>query len=153
MADSSDRLSLAYNTFFVDVYPSVTQSGTVALRFVITGKGTPPEEARLNLQLCLKAGETLETGTGQKFTLSADRIELSPEVLGGSIHLQSWTLNAEPTARLSWPVYPYNPYADAPESTLEHAVGVLSVPIVLKNDNKRFIRPHEQEISFTLEMK
>jgi hypothetical protein len=151
MADSGDRLSLAYNTFFVDVYPSVTQNNSLTLRFVISGKGKPPDEARLNLQLCLKAGEALETGTGRKFTLSADRIDVSPEVLGGSVHLQGWTLNADPAARLSWPVYPYNPYADAPESTLEHAVGVLSVPIVLKNDNGRFIRPHEQEISLTLE--
>ncbi len=153
MADSGDRLSLAYNTFFVDVYPSVTENNAVALRFVISGKGKSPEEARLNLQLCLKAGESLETGTGRKFTLGADRIEVSPEVLGGSVHLQGWTLHADPTARLVWPVYPYNPYADAPESTLEHAVGVLSVPIVLKDDNRRFIRPHEQEISFSLEVK
>jgi hypothetical protein len=125
----------------------------VTLRFVISGKGRPPEEARLNLQLCLKAGETLETGTGRKFTLGADRIEVPPEVLGGSVHLQGWTLNADPAARLLWPVYPYNPYADAPDSTLEHAVGVLSVPVVLKNDAQRFIRPHEQEISLTLEAK
>ena len=153
MADSGDRLSLAYNTFFVDVYPSVSQNNSVTLRFVISGKGKPPDEARLNLQLCLKTGETLETATGRKFTLGADRLEAAPDVLGGSVHVQGWTLNADPAARLLWPVYPYNPYADAPESTLDHAVGVLSVPIVLKNDNKRFIRPHEQEISFTLEAK
>jgi hypothetical protein len=153
MADSGDRLSFAYNAFFVDLYSSVTHSNAVVLRFVISGKGKPPEESRLNLQVCLRAGETVETGTGHRFTLSADRIEVPPEVLGGSVHLQGWTLNADPTARLVWPVYPYNPYADAPESTLEHAVGVLSVPVVLKSDNKRFIRPHEQEISFTLEVK
>ena len=153
MADSGDRLSLAYNSFFVDIYPSVTQSGGLALRFAFTGKGKPPEEARLNLQLCLKPGETLETGTGQKFTLSGDRIAVSPEVLGGSVHMQGWTLYADPTARLVWPVHPYNPYADAPEPTLEHAVAVLSVPIALKDENKRFIRPQEQEIPITLEVK
>ncbi|HXX23531.1 MAG TPA: hypothetical protein VEO19_10300 [Terriglobia bacterium] len=150
MAENGDRLSLAYNTFFADLYASVTNRNVVALRFVISGKGMPPDEARLNLQLCLKAGETLETGTGQRFTLSADRIEVSPEVLGGSLHLSGWTLKADPAARLVWPVYPYNPYADAPESTLEHAVGVLSVPLVLKEDQERFIRPYAQEISFEL---
>jgi hypothetical protein len=150
MAENGDRLSLAYNTFFADLYASVTNPNVVALRFVISGKGMPPDEARLNLQLCLKAGETLETGTGQRFTLSADRIEVSPEVLGGSLHLSGWTLKADPAARLVWPVYPYNPYADAPESTLEHVVGVLSVPLVLKADHERFIRPHAQEISFEL---
>jgi len=103
------------------------------------------------LQLCLKAGETLETGTGQRFTLGADRIELSPEVLGGSVHVQGWTLKGDPAARLVWPVYPYSPYANAPETTLEHAVGVLTVPLILKEDHERYVRPHEQEISFTLE--
>jgi hypothetical protein len=150
MAENGERLSLAYNTFFADLYASVTNPNVVALRFVISGKGMPPDEARLNLQLCLKAGETLETGTGQRFTLGADRIEVSPEVLGGSLHLSGWTLKADPAARLVWPVYPYNPYADAPESTLEHAVGVLSVPLVLKADHERFIRPHAQEILVTL---
>ena len=153
MADSGDRLSLAYNSFFVDLYPSATPNNALALRFVITGKGKPPEEAGLNLQLCLKAGETLETGTGQKYTLSADRIDVSPEVLGGSVGVQGWTLHADPSARLVWPVHPYNPYADAPEPTLEHAVAVLSVPIILKDENKRFIRPQEQEIAFSLEVK
>jgi hypothetical protein len=151
MAEDSDRLSLAYNTFFADLYASVTHNNDVALRFVISGKGRPPDDARLNLQLCMKAGETLETGTGQRFTLSADRIELAPELLGGSVHVPGWTLKADPAARLVWPVYPYNPYADAPESTLEHAVGVLSVPLVLKEDHQRFVHPHEQEISLTLE--
>jgi hypothetical protein len=150
MAEGSDRLSLAYNTFFADLYLSVTQNDDVALRFVISGKGRPPDEARLNLQLCLKGGETLETGTGKRVTLSADRIELSPEVLGGSVHSQGWTLKVDPTARLVWPVYPFNPYANAPESTLEHAVGVLSVPLILKQDRERYVRPHEQEISFAL---
>lgn len=150
MAEAGDRLSLSYNTFFVDLYSSVTGSNDVALRFVISGKGKPPEEARLNLQLVLKAGETLETGTGQKFTLSQDRIELSPEVLGGSVHVEGWTLKADPAARLVWPVYPYNPYANAPETTLVHAVGVLSVPLVLKEEHGHYIRPHEQEISLTL---
>ena len=151
MAENGDRLSLAYNTFFADLYASVTNPNAVALRFVITGKGKPPDEARLNLQLCLKAGETLETGTGQRFSLSTDRIEVSPAVLGGSLHLSGWTLKADAASRLVWPVYPYNPYADALETTLEHAVGVLSVPLVLKEDHERFIRPHAQEISFTLE--
>jgi hypothetical protein len=150
MAEGNDRLSLAYNTFFADLYLSVTQSNDVALRFVISGKGRPPDEARLNLQLCLKAGENLETGTGQKFTLGAGRIELSPELLGGSLHSHDWTLKVDPAARLVWPVYPYNPYANAPESGLEHAVGVLSVPLRLKENRERFVRPHEQEISFTL---
>ena len=43
---------------------------------------------------------------------------------------------------------PYNPYADGPEKTLEHAVGALTVPLVLKDG--KYIRPGEQTISFVL---
>src|SRR5205814_96592 len=78
MAEGGDRLSLAYNTFFADIYTAVTENNEVAIRFVISGKGKPPDEARLNLQLCQKPGEVLATATGQKFTLSAEKIELSP---------------------------------------------------------------------------
>jgi hypothetical protein len=151
MAEGSDRLSLAYNTFFTDLEVSVLSNNEVAIRFEITGKGRPSEEAHLNLQLCLKAGGTLETGAGRKITLGSERIELAPEALGGWIHHNGWMLTVDPTATLVWPIYPYNPYANGPETTLEHAVGVLSVPLHQKEQHARYIRPHEQEISFSLE--
>jgi hypothetical protein len=122
----------------------------VTIRFVISGKGTPPEEAQLTLQLCLKAGETLETAAGRKILLGTERVELSSDALGGWIRHHGWTLKIDPTARLIWPVYPYNPYANAPETTLKHAVGALSVPLHLEARKDRYIRPGEQEISFTL---
>ena len=150
MADDMDRLSLAYNTFFTDLYVPVPSRSELKLRFVITGKGTPPEEAVLTLQLCLKAGETLETAAGQKLLLGAERVDLDSAALGGWIRHHGWTLEVGPTARLVWPVYPHNPYADGPEKTLEHAVGALSVPLRLKPEHGRFIRPDEQEITFTL---
>jgi hypothetical protein len=150
MADGNDRLSLAYNTFFSDLYVPSPTGTELTLRFVITGKGKPVEEARLTLQLCLKAGEVLETGAGQKITLGAESLDLTPETLGGSIRHHGWTLKVGPAARLSWPVYPYNPYADALETTLEHAVGALSVPLELKAKPNRYIRAHEKEISFSL---
>jgi hypothetical protein len=53
-------------------------------------------------------------------------------------------------ARLTWPAYPHNPYADAPETALEHAVGVVSVPLKLGAKGGKYIHPNAQEISFTL---
>jgi hypothetical protein len=150
MGDDQDRLSLAYNTFFSDLYVSAPLESTVKLRFVITGKGTPPEEAVLTLQLCLKAGETLETAAGKTLVLGPERVELDSNALGSWIRHHGWTLEIDPAARLVWPVYPYNPYADGPETTLEHAVGALSVPLRLKSEHNHYIRPDEQEISFTL---
>ena len=150
MSDDGDRLSLAYNTFFTDLYVPAPSDQEMTFRFVVAGKGTPPEEARLTLQLCLKPGEELETATGKKIALSAERVELGPEELGGWIRHHGWTLKVDPTAKLAWPVYPYNPYAAAPEKELRYAVGALSVPLHLKSQPGRYVRPNEQEIAFTL---
>lgn len=150
LGDKQDRLSLAYNTFFSDIYVPTPAPDQVSLRFVITGEGTPPDDARLTLQLCLKPGEGLETATGRKVKLGVDRLELSSQALGGWIRHHGWTLTIDPEASLVWPVYPYNPYAAAPEITLDHAVAALSVPLRMKSREGHFVRPNEQEISFAL---
>ncbi len=150
MSDNQDRLSLAFNTFFSDLYIPRPAKDELSFRFVISGRGTPAEEPRLTLQLGLKAGETLETGAGRKVTLGADRIELQAVDIGGWIRHHGWTMKVDPTARLIWPVYPHNPYANAPETNIEHAVGALSVPLRLKSRPGHYIRANEQEISFTI---
>jgi hypothetical protein len=151
MGEKQERLSLAYNTFFSDLYVPRPSDREATFRFVISGKGHPSEEARLNLQLCLKAGETLETAAGRKILLGAERAELEPEALGGWIRHHGWTLKTEPSARVVWPVYPHNPYTNGPETSLEYAVGVLSVPLRLRVEKEEYIRPSEQEISFVLQ--
>jgi hypothetical protein len=150
MSETADRLSLAYNTFFADIYVPAPLENEVALRVAVTGKGSPPADARLTLQLCLKNGETLETGAGKKVVLGPERVELSASELGGWIRHHGWTLKTDPAAALIWPVHPHNPYADAPEKGLERAVGALSVPLRLKSQPGRYIRTGEQEISFVL---
>ena len=149
MGKDTDRLSLAHNTFFADLYVPAPTANSVTLRFEITGKGTPPDEADLNLQLVLKPGQVLETGAGKKITLGSDSIELGPDDLGGWIRQGGWKLTVDPAASLRWPIHPFNPYANAPEKTPEHAVGRLTVPLNLKSEHG-YIRPHQQEISFTL---
>jgi hypothetical protein len=151
MNEARDRLSLAYNTFFTELYVEPPSAGEVKFRFVINGKGMPPEEAFATLQLALKAGEMLETGAGRKFTLGNEPVELGPEEIGGWIRHHGWTLRVEPTTRLAWPVYPFNPYANGPETALEFAVGALSVPLRLKSRPGHYVRPEEQEIAFALE--
>jgi hypothetical protein len=150
MDDAQDRLSLAFNTFFSDLYVPSPPEGELDLRFKISGRGKPPESAQLTLQLCLKAGETLETATGKKILLGAERIELSSEDLGEWIRHQGWALKLAEGSRLTWPVYPHNPYADAPETNLKYAVGALSVPVVLKSQPDRHVRANEKEMVFTL---
>ena len=123
----------------------------MSLRFVIAGKGSPGDDPTLTLQLCLKAGEILETGAGEKIELSGKPIQL--ESLGGWIRHRGWTLHVDPSARLAWPVYPFNPYANGPETKIEYAVGALTVPLRLKAQKGRYVRPNEQEILFRLNVK
>ena len=151
MNEREDRLSLSYQTFFSDLYVPAPSEKELRLRFVLTGRGTPAEETKLNVQLCLKAGEILETGAGKRIVLGTERVELSPEDLRGEIRHHGWTLKVDPTARLVWPMYPFNPYMNKPETKLDHAVGLLSVPLQAKRTKEDwFVRPGEQEILFTL---
>ncbi len=150
MSAAGDRLSLAYNTYFGDLHVPPPSGTEMSFRFVISGRGDPGEDPRLNLQLCLKAGERLETGAGGKHSLGRERLELDPASIGGWILHHGWRLRVDPTARLVWPVYPHNPYADAPETSLERAVGVLTVPLRLKSRPGHYVRPDEQEIPFVL---
>ncbi|MBL8232919.1 MAG: hypothetical protein JNL98_30750 [Bryobacterales bacterium] len=146
---AEDRLSLAYNTFFSDLY--VTPSAaSLSMRFVISGRGRPGPETRLNLQLCLKAGETLETGSAKRVNLSAERVELTGADVGGRISHRGWSLDVPAEASLTWPVFPHNPYTDTAETDLRYAVGRLSVPLVLKPQPGRYVRAHESELVFRL---
>jgi hypothetical protein len=153
MGKEQDRLSLAYNTFFSDLYVPKPTGTTLPFRFSITGRGKPAEDARLNLQLCLKEGEILETGAGRKIVVGRERVDLVPADLGGSIRHHGWILKFDSTARLVWPIYPYDPYTNAPEKSLDHAVGALSVLLQLKAEPKHSVRPHEHGIQFVVEVR
>src|SRR5439155_7299249 len=113
MDEDQDRLGLAYPKFFSELAVRIDSESQVQLQFTITGVGQPPEEAQLVLQLCLRSGEILETATGKRFVLGAERLDLGPETLGEWILHRGWRLRVDPTARLAWPVYPYNPYRNA----------------------------------------
>ena len=148
MNDARDRLSTAYSTFFSDLIVEPASANELKFRFVISGKGRPPEEAFATLQLVLHPGEPLETAAGKSLTVGDEPIELGPEAIGGWIRHHGWTLYVDPAARLSWPMYPFNPYANAPEKTLTHAVAALSVPLKLESKTGHPVRPNEQEIAF-----
>lgn len=145
-----DRLSISFNSFFSDLYVKQPSEDAVHLQFVISGRGRTPEEARLTLQLQLKAGEILETASGEKFLLGTDKLELDSQQMGTSIRHRGWQLTVPSSARLAWPVYPFNPYANAPENNAARAVGTLVIPLQLSAVPGRYIRSKEQEIGFTL---
>jgi hypothetical protein len=152
ISEEGDRLGLAYPKFFSELTIRISASSQVQLQFGITGLGQPPDEAQLTLQLCLKSGESLETAAGARFVLGAERLELGPELLGEWISHHGWRLRLDPEARLNWPIYPYNPYRNGPETGLEHAVGALTVPLRFQPQPGRGVRLGEQQIRLTLEV-
>ena len=127
MSDKRDRLSVAFNSFFSDLYVPPPSEREIELRCVISGKGRAPEEAFITLQLVLTPGEVLQTAAGKNLTVGEQRLELQPEAIGGWIRHHGWTMYVDPAARLVWPVQPFNPYTNAPEAGLARAVAALSV--------------------------
>lgn len=146
LKEDGDCLALAHHTYTCEILVPPATRDEAQIHFRITGRGPVPEEAALALQLCLKAGTVLQTGTGQKIKLSGEKMELTPEVLGGSISHGAWTLKIDADATLRWPVFPYNPYRNGLETKLEYAVGLLRVPLRLRANPAHYVRPNEQEI-------
>jgi hypothetical protein len=142
MDDKADRLALSYNTFFSVLEVIYPRNKEIEFRFLNTYKWGDAI-SQLNLQLVLRAGQTLKTASGVEIILGNEPIDLDDGKLGGSIFHNGWVLHLPGDAHLTWPVFPFNPYADGPETTLEHAVGILSVPL----------KQEDQEISFLIEVK
>jgi hypothetical protein len=153
MSDEHDRLALGYERFFAELDVPTPSKQSLPFRFAITE--TAPNQlrdARINLQLCLKAGETLQTAK-TRIVLDEKRVELGPDQIGGWLRHGGWTLRVDPTARLVWPVLPFNPYRNGPETCLRYAVGVLSVPVKVQLPAESAFRWRRREIAFTLEAK
>jgi hypothetical protein len=151
MTDELDRIGMAYRRFFVDLQVPRPEPERITFQFRITEVGpNQMGDASINLQLVLKPGEVLETAH-RKVTLDQNPIELGPEQIGGWIRHRGWTLKIPPTARLMWPVLPFNPYRAAPETDLRYAVGRLLVPLQVEKRPGWALNWGRQDIEFTLE--
>lgn len=151
MSGELDRLGMAYRTFFVDLQVPRPDPERIAFHFKVTEVGPKRMgEADLNLQLVLKAGEVLETAR-TKVALDKGVVELGPEQIGGWIRHGGWRLQVPPGARLTWPVMPFNPYRNAPETDLRHAVGRLRVPLEVQPWPQWELGWRRQDVAFTLE--
>lgn len=151
MATELDRLGLAYLTFFAELHVPRPEPDRVSFQFKVTEVGqNRMGNALINLQLVLKPGEVLETAH-TKVTLGETPVELTPEQIGGWIRHRGWTLKVPPNARLTWPVLPFNPYSNKPETELRHAVGRLYVPLKVEKQPGWALNWGRQEVEFTLE--
>lgn len=148
-----DRLGLGYHTFFAEAVFPRPSPDRLPFRFTMTETGHGRlQDVALNLQLCLKSGETLETAR-TKVVLGEKRIELGPDDIGGSLRHHGWTLMVDPTARLTWPILPFNPYRNAPETDLRYAVGALTIPVKVTPPTDGALNWRRGEIAFLLETK
>lgn len=120
-----ERLSLAYNSFWADVRVVPKTASRVEIAVDITEQGRI-EEAQLALQLVLKPGDEIDTAKG-RVRIGSEKVEV--EDVGGRIRHRGWTLTVDAPARLVWPVYPFYPYSNGPETSLERAVATLTIPL------------------------
>ena len=135
MAEKADTLALAYNVFFATL--QVPKPSADQLKFTInTTYKLDSAISFMNIQLMLIAGKTLETGAGRKIVLGEETIEWGDAELGGWIKHNGWTLIIPTGMHLSWPVLPFDPYKNKPETELSKAIGRLYVP--LKNEDQKF---------------
>ena len=141
MSAGGDNLAVSFNTFFAELTIPPPSAEALSLDIAITNRSRAGTR-RLTLQLCLKPGQFLETAAGTSVLLGEDRVALSSEQIGAWIRHNGWRLKTPPGVQLQWPVRPYNPYANASEPGIEHAVGVLS----------RSLEPKSQVLSFAIEV-
>lgn len=143
--DNQDVLALAFNAFSAELQLPVPTADEAIVRVDVSGRG-PAQEAYVTLQLCLLEGQPLTTGSGRALSVDATHIKLNAAEMGGSLQHNGWTLTLKDDATLEWPVYPYNPYRNAPETTLKHAVALLRIPLNLKAPKEHWMQPHERTI-------
>lgn len=135
MSEQEDKLALAYNVFFATLNVPLPSEKQLKFSFTTTYKlGNAVSD--LNLQLVLVPGYTLETGAGQKITVSDQKIEWGNAEIGGWIKHNGWTIKIPAGTHLIWPVFPFNPYHNKPETSLSSAIGRLFAP--LKNEDQEF---------------
>ena len=84
--------------------------------------------------IVLRAGEPLETSAGRRVVLDEKPIRWNAEDVGNWIRHRGWTLKVPPGAHLAWPIYPFNPYRNGPETELVHAVGAISCALTGKQE-------------------
>ena len=60
-------------------------------------------------------------------------------------------MRVDKSARLVWPLLPFNPYRNAPETDMRHAIGVLTVPVQVQPPTEGALDWRRGEIAFVLE--
>jgi len=148
--ESGDTLAVAHNSFSAEIFVPPPAANAAGVEFRINGRGSVPRDAYLGLQLRFKPGTTVTTAAGKTVVVSSEPIQFNDQDLGGELHHGAWTLKIDRDATLQWPIFPYNPYRNGPETKLENAIALLRVPLNLKADPDRWLQVNEQIIRISI---
>lgn len=149
MDGARDRLSLAYQRFFGDLFISPPSPEELDLRWNITGMGPAPDQAQMALQVIVKPGAALACGA-HEFVAGKEPIRCTAADLAGSLKHNGWRMSLPPGAEFRWPVAPYNPYTARPEYRLERAVGVITIPLTFHGSTHPWVRPGEHQFTIRI---
>jgi hypothetical protein len=139
-----NRLSLAYNSFWADLRVTTRSASRLEVEIEIHEQGRI-EEAQLALQLVLKPGDAVDTEKG-RFLPGPEKSEVAGVT---RLRHRGWTLSTSAPATLTWPVSPFNPYSNGPETNLERAVATLAIPLAPAKGTGPF---RTQKISLSLDV-
>lgn len=133
-------LDLAYGPEQCGIRVRPKNSRTLEYRMeATTNSGLP---VTVHLTLVPHLNETLETGGGQKITVTESSISLSAQEVGGMVAYAGYRLHLPKSATLHWPALPHNPYRKDGHAT--PAEGRIEIRIPFDK--------HHNEYTITLEI-
>ncbi|NPV09671.1 MAG: hypothetical protein HPY83_17145 [Anaerolineae bacterium] len=121
--DQGDAVILTYGERDCTIGATIVDPGHLAVRLA------GPAGATGQLLLKLKPRQALATGAGASYVLDGEGLELTSEAAGGWIGQDGWRVGLPGDSKVTWPVYPFNPYAADGAAPLQEAVAVLSVSL------------------------
>lgn len=102
-------LALTYGPTQCGVRLELVNANMARLIYSVASLPAFPVEAHVTLIPAM--GETWETGTGKKGTISDTSFRLSSEEIGGWFSHNGWRVSVPPGASIVWPALQFHPYA------------------------------------------
>ncbi len=98
-------------------------------RLEIDLSGASDGTSRGQLLLRLVPNGSLHTASGTRLPTDMSGWKADTRQAGGWVAHNGWRVYMPPDSTLTWPVYPFNPYAADGAAPIEEAVAILSVPL------------------------
>ena len=123
--DDADVLSLTYGNHTC----TLTMHIVGRERLEIAMSGPADNAARGRLLLRLSPNNSLRTASGTELPTDMSGWSVDDRQTGGWVIHRGWRISMPHNSTLTWPVYPFNPYAADGAAPIEEAVAILSIPL------------------------